>query len=305
MSEPFVKPDKQPFLMMVEHDHPYRTISVTPTSPNIGAEIGDVDVTKPLSAEQVEELRDAFTRYQVLFFRDQPVSNNDQSRLAAYFGPLGEHTGKYANSKVTDNPHVRRFHYDETSKRISGENFHSDLASWVHPPPASMLYLHTVPPYGGGDTIFASMYAAYEALSPQAKAYLEPLTATHDGRPIFGPDAPVSVHPLIARHPVSGRKGIYANVDYTTHVNDVPRLESARILQFLFDHCCNDIWTYRFRWRPHSIAFWDNRCVQHKALWDYWPHVRSGYRVQLEGTPENAIPGWSVAPAQQAVAVVE
>ncbi len=151
----------------------YETISVTPTSPHIGAEIGRIDLTRPLSNKQVEELHDAFARYLVIFFRDQKISFEDQIRLAGYFGPLGKHVGKSTISKPTDNDAVRRFHYDETSKQISGENFHSDQSCAPMPPLGSMLYNHTVPPDGGGDTMFASMYAAYDALSDGMKKYLD------------------------------------------------------------------------------------------------------------------------------------
>ena len=149
--------------------------------------------------------------------------------------------------------------------------------------------------------MFASMYAAFDALSPAMQAYLEALTATHDGTRVFGPGSPVTIHPLVVTHPVSRRKAIYANADFTSHINGVPRLESKRILEFLYEHCNNDLWTYRFPWRAHSAAFWDNRCVQHKALWDYWPNVRSGFRVQLEGNADNVVPGWSADEQAQLV----
>jgi len=262
----------------------YETITARPASPHIGAEIGGIDLTNPLSNQQVEELHDAFARYQVIFFRDQKISFEDQIRLASHFGPLGKHVGGSTISKTTENPHVRKFHYDESSKQISGENFHSDQSCAPVPPLGTMLYNHTVPPEGGGDTMFASMYAAYDALSDRMKKYLEGLTATHDGTRVFGPGTPVSVHPLITRHPVTGRKVIFVNQDFTSHINELPRLEGQRVLQLLIDHCDKPEWTCRFRWTAHSIAFWDNRCTHHKAVWDYWPNVRSGYRVQVEGT---------------------
>ena len=140
----------------------YETITAAPLSPHIGAEIGDIDLTQPLSNKQVDELHDAFARFQVIFFRDQKISFEDQIRLAGYFGPLGRHVGTSTISKKTDNELVRKFHYDETSKQISGENFHSDQSCAKIPPLGSMLYNHTVPPDGGGDTMFASMYAAYD-----------------------------------------------------------------------------------------------------------------------------------------------
>src|ERR1700677_1634019 len=262
----------------------YETIVVTPASPHIGAEVTKIDLTKPLSERQLSELRAAFTQYGVIFFREQQISFDDQIRLAGYFGALGTHGGKTTISKPTVNPMVRKFHYDENSAMISGENFHSDQSCAAIPPLGTILYNHTVPPAGGGDTQFASMYAAYDALSPRMKVYLEGLTATHDGTRIFGPGTPVSVHPVVVRHPESGRKALYVNTDFTSAVNDLPALESDRLLRFLIDHCTNPQWTCRFRWRAHSIAFWYNRCVQHQAIWDYWPNVRSGFRVQIEGT---------------------
>lgn len=262
----------------------YESIVATPSSPHIGAEITGIDLTRPLTEKQVAELHDAFARFQVIFFRDQKISFEDQIRLAGYFGNLGRHVGASTISKKTDNELVRKFHYDETSKQISGENFHSDQSCAAVPPLGTMLYNHTVPPDGGGDTMFASMYAAYDALSPRMKVYLKGLTATHDGTRIFGPGTPISVHPVITRHPVTGREVIYVNTDFTSHINELPRLEGQRILQFLVDHCDKPEWTCRFRWEPHSICFWDNRCTHHKAIWDYWPNVRSGFRVQIEGT---------------------
>jgi len=262
----------------------YRSLTATPLSPHIGAEIGGLDLTKPLSEQQITELKDAFVRYQVIFFREQQISHEDQIRVASHFGPLGQHVGKNTISKPTDNPFVRRFHYDETSDRVSGENWHSDQSCAPMPPLGSMLYLHTVPPDGGGDTLFASTYAAYDALSERMKDYLGGLTATHDGARVFGPGTPKSSHPVIVRHPESGRRGIFVSWDFTSHIDGVPKAESDAILNFLYRHIGRDEWSCRFRWRPHSIAFWDNRCAQHKAIWDYWPNIRSGFRVQIEGT---------------------
>jgi taurine dioxygenase len=263
---------------------PFQHITVTPLSPHIGAEIGNINLTRPLTDEQVVELKRVFLERQVIFFREQKISFEDQIRVASHFGSLGQHVGVNTISKSTDNPLVRRFHYDETSTRISGENWHSDQSCAAIPPLGSMLYNHTVPPDGGGDTMFASMYAAYDALSPKMKQYLDGLTATHDGTRVFGLGTPISVHPVITQHPETGKKLIYVNTDFTSHINDISREESRHILQFLYDHCGRMEWTCRFRWREHSIAFWDNRCAHHKAIWDYWPAVRSGFRVQIEGT---------------------
>ena len=262
----------------------YTAITVKPISPRIGAEIGNIDLTKPLPNQQVSELHEAFIQYQVIFFREQKISHEDQIRVASYFGPLGKHVGATTISKKTDNPLIRMFHYDETSTRISGDIWHTDQSCAAVPPLGSMLYNHTVPPDGGGDTMFASMYAAYEALSPRMQVYLQGLTAIHDGVTVFGPGTPSSSHPVIVRHPVSGKKLIYVNSSFTTTINELPLRESRRILEFLFEHQIQPEWTCRFRWQAHSIAFWDNRCTQHYAIPDYWPNVRSGFRVQVEGS---------------------
>lgn len=262
----------------------FECITATPVSPHIGAIVGNIDLTKPLSDVEVKELKAAFLQYQVIFFRDQKISFDDQIRLASCFGPLGKHVGVSTISKKTDNELVRKFHYDETSTQISGENFHSDQTCAAIPPLGSMLYNHIVPPNGGGDTLFASMYSAYEALSPQMKVFLEGLTAVHDGTRVFGAGTPISTHPVIIKHPETGRKVIFVNKDFTSHINGLPRNEADHLLAFLIDHCNKPEWTCRFRWEAHSIAFWDNRCTHHKAIWDYWPNVRSGFRVQIEGT---------------------
>ena len=147
----------------------------------------------------------------------------------------------------------------------------------------SILYNHTLPPNGGGDTLFSSMYAAYDALSTRMKVYLDGLTANHDGVPTFGEGTPNADHPVIVKHPESGKKLIYVNEVFTMKINELSEQESKSILDFLFRHCARPEWTCRFRWRPHSIAFWDNRCTQHMAISDYLPSVRSGFRVQLDG----------------------
>ena len=261
----------------------YQAITVTPYSPHIGAEIGNIDLTRPLSELELAEVRRAFTEHLVLFFRDQKIGFDDHVRLAEYFGTIGQHVGKKTNSQTTDDPRVRKFHADGATPRVSGNVWHTDQSCAPVPPMASILYLHTVPPNGGGDTGFASMYAAYEALSDRMKAYLDGLTAFHDGAPVFGPGTPNAVHPVICRHPESGRKLIYVSSSFTQRINEVPKEESSAVLRFLIDHCSRPEWSTRFRWQPHSIAFWDNRCVQHRAIADYLPHVRSGYRVQIEG----------------------
>jgi taurine dioxygenase len=160
----------------------------------------------------------------------------------------------------------------------------------------SILHQHILPPDGGGDTLFASMYAAYDALSDRMKAHLDGLTATHDGAksfmryadaPHYGGAAkefPRAVHPVICKHPVTGRKLLYVNHDFTLKINDIPEAESQALLNYLIEHCRKPEFVVRFHWRKYSIAFWDNRCTQHQAVWDYYPHSRIGFRIQIKGT---------------------
>jgi taurine dioxygenase len=263
----------------------YQSISVTPLTPHIGAEIGQIDLTRPLSNREVTELHDAFAEFGVIFFRDQPIDLAQHVALARHFGELHLHVGPSTESKpLPDHPEIRMLHFDETSEKVAGERWHTDQSCAAIPPLGSILHLHQVPPKGGGATLFASMYAAYDDLSPRMKTYLEGLTAIHDGRPVFGPNAPVHAHPVVAKHPVTGRKLIYVNRAMTSHIDGLPEEESEAILKFLYEHMVKPDFQVRFQWREHSIAFWDNRCTQHKAIWDYYPNVRSGYRIQIKGS---------------------
>jgi taurine dioxygenase len=198
--------------------------------------------------------------------------------------------GDGTNSKQLggDHPEVRALHFDENSTSISGnEMWHTDQSCMETPPMGTILYIHTVPPDGGGDTMFASMYAAYAALSDNMKRYLEGVNAVHDGAQAFAQTAsnklPVSEHPIIAKHPVTGRRLLYINPVFTTRICGVSADESDAILSYLIHHCEHPNFQVRFHWSPHSIAFWDNRCTHHRALWDYYPNVRSGFRIQIEG----------------------
>jgi taurine dioxygenase len=157
----------------------------------------------------------------------------------------------------------------------------------------SILHIETCPPRGG-DTLFANMYAAYDALSDRMKAYLDGMIALHDGEPVYRglfkpigvadkPEYPRAEHPVVRTHPVTGRKCLYVNAGFTSRLLGVPRDEGDAILRYLYQHMENPLFQCRFRWRENSIAFWDNRCAQHRAMWDYWPHTRSGHRVTVRG----------------------
>lgn len=265
----------------------YRSIEINPLTPHMGAEITGIDLTRPLSEAAASELRAALAEYLVLFFRDQPISFAAHKALARHFGTIHVAAATAAWS-VPEHPEITRMHTDATSQYVPGEDWHSDMTCDPEPPLGSILYLHTVPE-SGGDTAFSNMFLAYAALSERMKAYLDDLTATHDAARVFGAIAPagtrfnVSQHPVVRTHPVSGRKALFVNKQFTARIDGLPKDESAALLAFLVQHAQRPEFQCRFRWRAHSIAFWDNRSVQHSAIWDYFPATRSGYRVTVAG----------------------
>jgi len=269
----------------------FETIQVTPLTPNLGAEIAGIDLRAALSNRQVEDLHSALAAHQVIFFRDQPMDYDSAKRLGRHFGELHIHPN---TPGPEGHPEILPIHADADSKRINGERWHSDVSCDPEPPLGSILYLHTVPPLGG-DTLFASQHAAYEALSSRMKTFLEGLTALHDGSPSYratnarlgipetGKVYPSANHPVVRTHPVTGRNGLFVNRGFTIRINELPDDESRAVLHFLFEHSTKPDFQVRFHWHPHSIAFWDNRAVQHLAVWDYFPHTRSGFRVTIKG----------------------
>lgn len=268
----------------------YETILVTPLTPTLGAEIGGVDLSAPMGNHQFQEVHDALMAHQVIFFRDQDISREQHKDFGRRFGELHIHPSAPAPE---GHPEILRIHADKDSKQVAGHRWHSDVSCDPEPPMGSILRLHTVPKTGG-DTLFASMYAAYDALSDRMKAYLEGLTAIHDGGPNYRRRAaidgrtddrvfPRAEHPVVRTHPVTGRKAIYVNPVFTVAMRGLPEDEGDAILRFLYAHNNQPQFQVRFKWRPNSIAFWDNRCVQHIAMWDYFPDVRSGERVTVKG----------------------
>ena len=266
---------------------PYETITVDKLTPIIGAEIGGVDLARP-SSRQMDEIRRALAENLVVFFRDQHLSEDQHLDLGRSFGALHTHP---AAPHAPGRPELMVIHADEHSPRANGEGWHSDVSCDPEPPMGSILYIRRCPPHGG-DTLFASMYAAYEALSERMKSYLDGLAAVHDGEDVYRglyagvadkPSYPRAEHPVVRTHPVTGRKALYVNRGFTRRLLGVPLDESQAILEYLYQHAANPLFQCRFRWRENSVAFWDNRCTQHRAMWDYWPHTRSGHRVTIRG----------------------
>ena len=272
---------------------PNKTIEVSSISPALGAEISGVNLAEPLGNQAFSEIHDALMEHQVIFFRDQNLTLEQHKEFGRRFGELHIHP---AMPGPEGHPEILVIHTDESSKHAAGQAWHTDVSADEAPPMGSILHLHQVPK-SGGDTMFASMYAAYEALSDDMKKFLGGLKAHHesehvhsrgyvsgsgglrDGENVY----PAALHPIVRTHPVTGRKGIYVNSGFTTRVEGLSTKESRAILDFLFKHIEMPEFHCRFRWRNNSIAFWDNLCVQHRALWDYRPHVRSGHRVTVKG----------------------
>ena len=268
---------------------PHTSIQVDKLTPHVGAEIRGIDLSQPLDEPTFKEVHAALIDNGVVFFRDQHLTPDQQKAFGRLFGELHMHPA--APSLLEGHPEILVIHADEKSKHVAGENWHSDVSCDLEPPMGSILYMHELPPVGG-DTLFASMYAAYEALSEPMKRFLEPLTAMHEGEHVYrgrygvndaGRVFPKAEHPVIRTHPVSGRKALFVNGGFTTRITQLRRAESDAVLRFLYHHVETPEFHCRFRWQVNSVAFWDNRCVQHHAMWDYYPQRRHGHRVTIKG----------------------
>jgi len=287
-------------LEVVEHRLEPKTLTIAPLNPVIGAEIEHVDLSRPLEAEQFAELRAALNAHHVLIFRDQHLTPEDHKRFGRMFGRLHVHpyhakgtTPEHARAGPAPDPEILVVKADQNSRFVAGEEWHTDVTCDAEPPMGSMLYITQTPASGGGDTLFASTIRAYDALSPAMQGFLESLTATHDGaKPYTGgygtaaPEGgwPRNTHPVVIRHPENGQKALFVNRGFTTRINELDRKESDALLEFLWRHVETHVeFQCRVRWEPDTLVFWDNRCTQHHAVWDYYPNSRYGQRVSIVG----------------------
>ena len=266
-------------------------LKITPLTPTIGAEISGIDLTKPLDAETIENLHQAWAEHLVLFFRDQPFTTET---LNAFGHQMGEPHIHPADPGLHGMPGLLRIHVDENSTTYSGAKWHSDVSCDNEPPLGSILHLHVVPP-AGGDTLFANMYAVYDSLSEPIKQLLDPLTAHYGSRHNYqgyhelkkhnlrDDPFPESDHPIVRTHPVTGKKCIFVDETFTLRINGLAEDESDALLKMLYDRIKEPRFQSRFRWQKNSVAMWDNRCTQHFAMWDYYPHTRTGHRYTIAG----------------------
>lgn len=270
-------------------------LAVEPLTPTLGAEIVGADLVH-LNDERFAEIFEVFVEHSVIFFRDQPALTADQHlEIARRFGPIHIHPFARIGDR-TENDGARgllRIRVTEDTNVAAGNRWHSDVSCDSEPPQASMLQLHQLPPLGG-DTLFSSLYAAYDTLSDHMKQFLDGLTAHHSGeesyRNLFkantvdpGATWPTADHPIVRRHADSGRPALYIDREFTESINDLPKEEGRAVLDFLFGHTERANFQCRFRWTENAIAIWDNRCVLHHAMWDYWPNERQGNRVTVQG----------------------
>ncbi|KPN90338.1 TauD/TfdA dioxygenase family protein [Pseudomonas nunensis] len=266
---------------------PYNSITVDRLTPIIGAEVGGVDLSQPLSEEQLTEVRRAFLENHVLVFRDQHLTVDQHKAFGRLFGELRALPVEDIDG---DDPELVVIRANAQSRFVAGETWHTDGTADLEPSMGSMLYVKETPAIGtGGDTLFANMHLAVEMLSPTMQQFLGELTAIHDGEipwKGFQPPAnlPKTEHPVVVRHPETGRKTLFVNSGFTSHIVQLSGGESQMLLNMLFDLIAREpILSCRVRWEPNTLVFWDNRCTQHHAVWDYFPHSRYGERVTILG----------------------
>ena len=268
----------------------YETLEVETLTPHIGAKVRGVDLSQPLTNEQARDVHEAWIDWKILVFPNQHLNRDQHKAFARRWGKLHVHP---MQPTYGGDEEVLIVKTTRDSAYTSGDGWHTDVTCDPVPPLGSMLYITETPTSGGGDTLFADMYLAYQMLSDPMKEFLDPLVAEHDGAgPYVGsykstpPEGgyPKSQHPVIVTHPDSGKKLLYVNRGFTSHIVGLGRSESNAVLEMLYRLIDSTPRLYcRVDWEPNSLAFWDNRCTQHHAVWDYWPNSRYGERVSIVG----------------------
>jgi len=256
----------------------------------VGAELIGLDLTTELPQPAIDEIRSALHEYKVIFFRDQPLTPAQHVAFARRFGELEVHPF------ITPNPDHRELVRFEKSAELSGyeNSWHHDVTWRERPSMGAVLHAIHIPD-SGGDTLFADMYAAFDGLPDDLKAEAERRTAVHDYLFAFGAFVPRDKrdetrakypqvrHPVVCRHAATGRRHLYVNRNFVHHIEDPDEDRPGELLDRLCRQADIPEYQCRFRWEPHSVAFWDNRAVQHYAASDYWPEVRIMERASIIG----------------------
>ncbi|MER5255955.1 TauD/TfdA family dioxygenase [Streptomyces sp. NPDC002855] len=271
-------------------ERPYELIDVVPQGRLIGAEIRGVDLARPLTPALREELGRALLEWKVLFFRGAKITSEQQRAFALNWGEL-ETNPLLARGSADD---VVRFDKGGSATPTYENVWHADVTFRERPALGAVLQLREVPPVGG-DTMWADMAAAYDNLPDEVKARIEGARAVHDFIPgfarFYGPEKliplqeqfPPVTHPVVRRHPETGRKMLFVNTSFTTHIVGMERAESDRLLSYLVRQAQVPEYQVRFHWQAGDVAFWDNRSTQHYAVDDYAPHRRVAERVAIAG----------------------
>jgi taurine dioxygenase len=279
----------------------FKTIKTVPVSRQVGAEVSGIDIASGVSDEQLSELKQAFSDYGVIFLRDQEISPEQHIEFARRWGEINVNRFFQA---VETHPVIAEVRKEPHQKANIGADWHTDHSYDQIPAMGSILYARAVPVLGG-DTLFSSMYAAYDTLSGGMKKMLLGLRAEHSSRHVFGEQSYVdrdiedmagrlgntntgaakqdAVHPVVIRHPLSGRPALYVNGDFTVKFEGWTRAESQPLLDFLYNHARQNEFTCRFQWQKGSMAIWDNRATHHCAMNDYHGELRLMHRVTIEG----------------------
>jgi taurine dioxygenase len=272
------------------------TITISRVTPALGAIVAGVSLADELSQPVIERLGELLVEHQCLFLRNQPVTPEQQCRFARRFGALHIHP---IYPVLPELPEIMVIDTHE-GFLPDNDNWHTDVTFSPTPPLAGILAAKQLPTVGG-DTLWSSNLAAYAALSAPMKKMLDGLTAEHSvvksfpaGR--WGADPaskeryeravakhPPVTHPVVRTHPVSGRKGLFVNDGFTTHIHELGARESDALLGFLFTHSARPEFTIRWRWNVDDVAFWDNRVTQHYAVADYLPQRRIMHRATVTG----------------------
>jgi len=271
-------------------------LQIVPLNPVIGAEIHGVDLSKPLGDQTNAAIKQALLDHQVIFFRDQNLDPESHLRLGAIFGELEPPHPIFP--KIESHPQVAVLENDE-NRPPETNVWHTDVTWRDKPPLGSVLYGAEIPA-SGGDTMWASMTAVYDALSPSMQKMLEGLRAVHSIA-VFANSGnyeasqnmekmaeilklyPPQSHPVIRTHPETGKKALFVNATFTTHIEGLPRDESDALLRFLCDKVKTPEFQVRFKWTKGAVAIWDNRATQHYAVADYFPQYRRMHRITING----------------------
>jgi len=285
-------------------------VVVKPLTIHIGAEVGGVDLTQPLTPAEISAIRRALLDWKVVFFRDQHLDHRRHVEFARQFGdPTPAHVVFGTDAEFPEIYPVTRKRTAFAARPAAARawsDWHTDITAAVNPPFASILRALVVPPYGG-DTHWCNMAAAYRALSPTLQDFLRGLRCVHRFKPAQVDDDAdadaynakvaqnplMAEHPLVVVHPETGEHSLYTSSEFSRNIVGLEARESEVLLEFLWEHCVRAEFCVRFKWEPGSIAFWDNRSTQHQAIRDVYDSdfERKFYRVTLNGEIPRGVDG--------------